>query len=91
MQTERLETDPEDLHVGFHHTNSYIFFAINDSNNSICHFKLYMIRQLYAKRQQVLSIGYQESLVIRGENLHKKRNFKKCFHPLVIYTTILLK
>ena len=58
---------------------------------SLRHFKLYMIHQLYAKRQQVLSIGYQESLVIRVKNLHKKRKFKKCFHPLVIYTTILLK
>ena len=51
----------------------------------------FMPLQLYAKRQQVLSIGYQENLVIRVKNLHKKRNFKKCFHPLVIYTTILLK
>ena len=38
---------------------------------SLRHFKLYMIHQLYAKRQQVLSIGYQESLVIRVKNLHK--------------------
>ena len=48
---------------------------------SLRHFKLYMIHQLYAKRQQVLSIGYQESLVNNVKNLQKCVTLKSAFFP----------
>ena len=40
-----------------------------------------MIQQLYAKTQQVQSIGYQESLVNNVKNLQKCVTLKSAFFP----------
>ena len=45
----------------FKHVSEIIEWSRIFWQKSFRHIKLYMIQQLYAKRQQVLSIGYQES------------------------------